>query len=457
MSEKMDGESKSALSDGKEPDPKGGRELRRSVATVAVSTREHTRDVGSSDGSFPLSQIVGLGVARCCARASLMIMMSCNMEMLIQHVFDGDALAAQALLSRIRAIDSFASFWIGPIKSSLAEWYGRKTAMVWPTLVMAAARTFFTWRPTKYSYILYRIVVTTCASFFAAYQAALVDLIDPTTDTYTATSQVLDQCATVTGMVTLLLVKYIRSPQRAMYLASAFYVSAAVTVQFTVTETLHLKDRVPVPWKQLLSNPLGPLSYFIRSKELFHFHLLTALWDTAEGAVVTVVGLFRRQVHGWGMAEVASHQFFQQVFEIFGSFGTLPLMRASGVRGSFFFGKAVSVLSVIANILVPSKFMFITAVLGALRYDYSGEMREGSYWRKEVGATVSEARAANMNLFRVIELFMPTVWTKLYMATAGTRPRFVFCISLVIQILLLGMTPMIWPDSEQHALKKKKQ
>ena len=153
---------------------------------------------------------------------------------------------------------------------------------------------------------------------------------------------------------------------------------------------------------------------------------------------------------------MASHQFYQQVFEIFGSFGTLPLMRATGVRGSFFFGKIVSVLSVIANIFAPTRFMFVTAILGALRYDYSGEMREGSYWRKEVGASVSEARAANMNLFRVIELFMPTLWTRLYMATAKSRPRFVYYISLVIQIILLGATPGIWPDSDRHALKKKK-
>ena len=201
----------------------------------------------STTGGFPTSQIVGLGIARCCARASLMIMMSCNMEMLIQYVFDGDALAAQALLSRIRAIDSFASFWIGPIKASLAEWYGRKAAMVWPTLMMAVTRTFFTMRPTKSSYIMYRVIVSTRASFFAAYQAALSDLIDPTTNTFTATSQILDQCATVTGMITLLLVKYIRSPRRAMYLASVFYIAAAATVQFTVSETLQLKDRVPVP------------------------------------------------------------------------------------------------------------------------------------------------------------------------------------------------------------------
>ena len=138
-----------------------------------------------------------------------------------------------------------------------------------------------------------------------------------------------------------------------------------------------------------------------------------------------------------------------------GSFGTLPLLRGVGVRGTFFWGKVVSVLSVLVNIVAPSNFMFVTAALAALRYDYTGEMREGSYWRKEAGATVSEARAANMNLFRVIELFMPNLWTRLYVATAKTRPRSVFYVSLAAQLSLLGVTQMLWPGSERHARKKK--
>ena len=410
----------------------------------------------SSDAArLPLSQIVGLGVARCLARASLMIMMSCNLEMLTAHVCAGDALRAQSLLAQIRSVDTLASFWLGPIKSALTERYGRKAAMVWPTLIMAAARAAYTFRPSTVSYVGYRVVVSTCACFFAAYQSALSDLIDPTTDTFTATSQVLDQCATVTGMVTLLLVRYIGSARRAMFLASACYVASAVTVQMTVTETLPRRERKPVPWRRLMSNPLAPLAYFTRSPELLRFHILTALWDTAEGAVNNVLGLFRRQVHGWGMAEVATQQFRQQIFEIVGSFGTLPILRGVGVRGTFLWGKVVSVLSVLVNIVAPSNFMFVTATLAALRYDYTGEMREGSYWRKEAGATVSEARAANMNLFRVIELFMPNLWTRLYVATAKTRPRSVFYVSLAAQLSLLGVTQMLWPGSERHARKKK--
>ena len=115
----------------------------------------------------------------------------------------------------------------------------------------------------------------------------------------------------------------------------------------------------------------------------------------------------------------------------------------------------MSVLSVVANIMAPSNFMFVTAALAALRYDYTGEMREGSYWRKEAGATVSEARAANMNLFRIIELFMPSVWTSMYAATAKTRPRSVFYASLAAQLGLLGVTPILWPGSQRHAREKK--
>ena len=408
---------------------------------------------GAENGPVPfsLAQIVGLGVSRCLARASLMVMMSCNMEMLTTSVFAGDALKAQSLLSQIRTVDTFASFWLGPIKSALMERYGRKAAMVWPTLCMALARSAYAWRPTKISYVIYRIVVSTCACFFAAYQSALTDLIDPTTDQFTATSQILDQCATVTGMVTLLLVRYIGSARQAMFLASACYLGAAATVQLTVSETLPVNKRKTVPWRRLMTNPLASLGYFFRSPELFRFHALTAMWDTAEGAVTTVLALFRRQVHGWGMSEVATQQFRQQIFEIIGSFGTLPLTRRVGIEGTFFWGKVISTASVVANILMPSNFMFVTAMLAALRYDLTGEMREGSYWRKEAGATVSEARAANMNLFRIIELIMPTVWTKIYVATAKTRPRTVFYISLAAQLGLLGVTPLLWPGSERHA------
>ena len=411
------------------------------TAAAATTTTATTAPPRTTTPSlFPWRQVVGLGVARCFARASLTIMVSCNTEMLIRHVFDGDALRAQLLLAKIGTVDTLASFWLGPIKTSLLERYGRKAGMVWPTLLMAGVRAWYTLSPSRLTYVLYRCIMSSCASFFGAYNAALTDLFDPTSDTYTATSQMLDQCATVTGMLTLLLVRYIGSPRRGMLVASAAYVAAAITVQLLCDETLAEGDRVSVPWRRLMTNPLAPLVYFARSPELLRFHTLAALWDVADGGVGGVLGMFRRQVHGWGMQETAQQQFRGQVFEIVGSFGTLPALRSLGVFWTFFAGKVASTLATVVNIVAPSRWMFLTTLLAALRYDMAAESRAGSHWRVRAGASMSEYRAANMNLFRLINLVMPNVWTRLYAATAASRPRTVFAVCLALQMALLGAT-----------------
>jgi len=380
----------------------------------------------------------------------MVIMMSCNMEMLIQRVFKGDALAATFMLTKINTIDTFLSFWIGPIKSSFLECFGRKAGMVYPTLVMAATRTFYTFSPSQATYLLYRIVVQLCASFFSGYQSSLSDLIDPTTDTFTATTQALDQAATVTGMVTLLAVqRFIKVPRNALFLASACYLAAAGIVHFTVEETLQPIDRKDMPWKRLLTNPLAPLRYFYKSKALFCFHAQDFLWDLAQGGQNAVLATFRRQVHGWGMQESATQQFRGQVCTIVGSFGAVPTMRRLGLKGTYVWGRCLQVLQTLVNIWAPANWTFLTVMLVGCRYDALALQREGSYWRKEVGATVSERRSAEMNLFRLLELFMPSLWVKMYAATAKRQPRTVFYVTLALQLLALGVTPWLWPGSEE--------
>ena len=406
---------------------------------------------------FPYRQIIGLGVARCFFRASMVIVMSCNMEMLIKRVFNGDALAAQLMLTKINTIDTFISFWIGPIKSSFLECFGRKAGMVYPTLIMSATRAFYSYSPSRITYLLYRIVVQVCASFFAGYQSSLSDLIDPTTDQYTATTQMLDQAATVTGIVSLLAVrKYIKDPRNGMFLASSLYVMAAVVVHFTVDETLEPKNRKPMPWKRLLTNPLAPLTYFYKSIELMKFHLQDFLWDLAQGGQNAVLGTFRRQVHGWSMQENATQQFRGQVCDIIGSFGAIPMIRYMGLKGTYLLGRSLSILQTLVNIWAPSEWTFLTVMLVGVRYDMLALQREGSYWRQQVGATVSEKRSAEMNLFRILELFMPTLWVKLYASTAKKNPRTVFAVTLVLQLFALGMTPYLWPGSEMVEQKEKK-
>jgi len=406
---------------------------------------------------FPWKQIIGLGAARCAFRASLVIVMSCNMEMIIKRIFKGDALAAQLMLTQINTVDTFVSFWIGPIKSSVLDCFGRKAGMVYPTLMMAATRAFYTFTPSRATYLLYRIVVQVCASFFAGYQASLSDLIDPTTDTFTATTQALDQAATVTGIISLLAVRrYVKDPRNGMFLASLLHVMAAAIVHFTVEETLQQKDRKPMPWKTLLTNPLAPLSYFYKSKELFRFHLQDFLWDLAQGGQNAVLGTFRRQVHGWGMAENATQQFRGQVCNIVGSFGAIPMIRMMGLQGTYLLGRSLNILQTIVNIWAPADWTFLTVMLVGIRYDMLALAREGSFWRKEASATVSEKRSAEMNLFRILELFMPVAWIKIYAATAKKRPRTVFIITLGLQLFALSMTTFLWPGSE-HVQKRREE
>ena len=418
-----------------------------------------THQQPTSTGAFPLLQVVGLGTARCFFRASMVIVMSCNMEMLIKRVFHGNALAAQLMLTQVNTVDTFLSFWIGPIKASFLDCFGRKAGMVYPTLIMAATRTFYTFTPSRATYLLYRLVVQVCASFFSGYQASLSDLIDPTTDQFTATTQLLDQAATVTGIVTILAVRrYIKDPRNGMFLASVLYVCAAVVVHFTVTETLKTADRKPMPWKRLLTNPLASLTYFTKSKELFRFHLQDFLWDLAQGGQNAVIGTFRRQVHGWGMAENATQQFRGQVCTIVGSFGAVPLIRSAGLKGTYVLGRGLSILQTLVNIWAPAEWTFLTVVLVGVRYDMLALQREGSFWRQRAGATVGEKRSAEMNLYRILELFMPNLWLKLYASTAKRRPRTVFVVTLVLQLFAFGMTSSLWPDSEALAkLEKEKE
>ena len=416
--------------------------------TFASNKRKGLEEDPTSSKSSTLKQVLGLGTARCFFRASMMIMMNCNMEMLIKRVFHGDALAAQLMFTQINTVETLISFWIGPIKSSFLDCFGRKAGMVYPTLIMALVRFIYTAAPSHSTYLFYRIIVLLCASFFSGYQASLSDLIDPTTDSYTATTQALDQAATVTGIVTLMFIRRIQEPRNGMFLASLFYVLAAVTVHFTVDETLQLEDRQPMPWRRLLTNPLAPLTYFWKTSELFKFHLQDALWDLAAGAQNAVLGTFRRQVHGWGMAENATQQIRGQICEILFSFGAIPMIRSFGLKYTYIAGRLLSILQTLVNIFAPANFTFLTVIIVGMRYDMLASAREGSYWRKQANGSVSEARAAEMTLWRILELFMPTMWVKLYALTAKNKPRTVFMISLTLQLIALGLTPYLWPCSE---------
>ena len=397
---------------------------------------------------YPWKQIIGLGTARCFFRASTMIVMSCNFEMLIAYAFNGDSLKAQLLLTKIDTVDTLASFWIGPIKASFLDSFGRKAGMVYPTLIIAATRVYYSYAPSGKRYMLYRAAVSMCAAFFSGYTASLTDLIDPTTDAFTATNQALDQAATITGIVTLLVVSRLKNPRTGMFLASLLYLGAAGTVHFTVEETLSNQERKPMPWRRLLSNPFAPLSYFWKTKEIFRYTVLSAFWEISQIAQNSTLGTFRRQVHGWGMAENAKQQFRQQVCDIVGSFGGIPTMRWLGLRGTHFVGRSLSIAQTVVNMVAPSQWTFLTVVLVGVRYDGLAMARESSFWRKRAGATVSEEGAANMNLFRILNLFLPSMWVKLYAATAKTRPRTVFGISLALQIIALCMTPVLWPGSQ---------
>jgi hypothetical protein len=321
--------------------------------------------------------------------------------------------------------------------------------MVYPTLIVAASRAYYSYAPSQKRYVLYRAVVSLCASFFSGYAASLTDLIDPTTDAFTATNQALDQAATVTGIVTLLVVRRLSNPRTGMFLASLLYLGAAGTVYFTVDETLSNHERRPMPWRRLLSNPFAPLSYFWKTKEIFRFSLLATIWEIAQGAQNATLGTFRRQVHGWGMAENATQQFRQQVCDIVGSFGGIPTMRMLGLRGTHFFGRSLSLVQSIINMVAPSNWTFLTVVVVGARYDGLALAREGSFWRKRAGASVSEEGAAQMNLLRILNLFLPAMWVRMYAATAKTRPRSVFAISLALQALALCLTPILWPGSQE--------
>ena len=403
---------------------------------------------------IPWVEVAGLGVGRCFTRASLMLMNASAFELYLQRVHHGNVLAAGVMMAWIEAIDTFLSFWVNPMKTALVDRYGRKTFMVGPFLGLAGIRVLYTAKPSHATYALYRTAVVFLGHFMASSEILLCDLVDPTSDAYTAISQPLQQCATVTGLSTLFLTRLISSPEFAMYFASVCTVAAALTVHFTVAETLKESDRRPVPWARILTNPLHSLGYFVKSPELLRLHVLAALWHIAQTALMAPLQLFRRQVYGWGMQQVAAQNFYDQMCDVVGRFGTLPARQTLGIRGMYFFGKGFSVLSAVLNLVAPAGWIWVTAIPWAFRYDVEGKGREDAYWRQQVGVPMSEGQTAHTTKIAIMQLFVPSAWVNFYAVTSRVYPRTFILVSLVAQTGLLIVTPFVWPDSAAHKRNK---
>ena len=273
------------------PSPRSPRSP-RSPASIALSSPPSS------------NQFVWLGLARCIWRASNVLIESCSQELLIRELFRGDAVATQLFLSSISSGLQLVDFYTGPLRTALIDHYGRRFGMTLPTLALAALRISYTASPSRARYLAYRVGAALMAVWFTSYQAALADLLDPASERYVETTQTMDQCATITSMVTLLAVRQIaalRDPRLGMYIASGLAVAAAGTVAATTSETLPGAMRgKPFPvdrLKKSLANPLAPMaSYFTASSEITKYHALRTSWIAIAIGSFSVLGLYRRQV-----------------------------------------------------------------------------------------------------------------------------------------------------------------
>ena len=269
------------------------------------------------------NQFVWLGLARCIWRASNVLIESCSQELLIRELFGGDAVATQLFLSSISSGLQLVDFYTGPLRTALIDHYGRRFGMTLPTLALAALRISYTAAPSRARYLAYRVGAALMAVWFTSYQAALADLLDPASERYVETTQTMDQCATITSMVTLLAVRQIaalRDPRLGMYIASGLAVAAAGTVAATTRETLPESMRgKPFPvgrLKKSLANPLAPMaSYFTASSEISKYHALRTSWIAIAIGSFSVLGLYRRQVrHSSALLCSGDSQVYSEVY-----------------------------------------------------------------------------------------------------------------------------------------------
>ena len=421
---------------------------------AASSASCSSASASSSTSSSPpisTSELAALGAARCAYRAALVLVSSCSQELLIARVYGGDAAAAQQLLTRINTVEQLAGFWIGPTKTALLDRYGRQTGMVTMTLVMAAARWRWASAPSVSTYLLYRAAGSVVACFFTAYQASLADALDPCSERYVAVTTVLDQLATLTSMLTLVLVQKLKRPEDGMLASVGCCAVAAGIVRFCTTETLPEDERRPIPWRRLVTNPLAPLAYVRRTPEVWRSTLLSLSWIGIVSGAWSVLGLYRRQRYpGWGMQKAARLDLLGQVVELVAPFGSVPFMRYFGLQSTYQWGKRLFALDMLTNVLAPSPaWLGLTPLIGGLRYDMVAEMRNKQYWRKLSGATSMEAQAAMMNLYRFVDMVLPPAAVALYTRTAEAGfPRAIFFATIALAVAHSELlTPWLWPCS----------